>query len=144
MSQKEGNQDSRARLEHLGLRRLLAELSRTLKAPGERRAIPRQFTQLHRTLEDHFGFEEKGGYFEGVLSDAPWLAHEVGALRDQHAAFLQETLKLQGLVVPKPTKANWEDVEVAFRRFRRRLLQHENRENRLALRAAARDVIASD
>lgn len=136
--------EARSQIRHQSLRASLVEFSKALKAPAEPRAVAKQFTELHGAISDHFAFEEEGGYFEGVLSDAPWLAAEVKILRKQHAVFLQELLELEGLVEPKKKRRSWKDMEVAFRRFRRRIVDHENRENRLIQRAAMRDLGPSD
>ena len=108
MGQKERSRfEKQSQLEHRGLRLLLRDFSRALRSPAGQRAMEEQFAKLHLALRDHFAFEEDGGYFEEVLSDAPWLEHEVKILRRQHAKFLQEMLELEGLVAPRQARGSW-------------------------------------
>lgn len=145
MSEETSARDTQRTLdEHHHLRHFVAELGSCLEEPPHDPSLAERFGELRHLLESHFEFEEQGGYFEGVLTEAPWLEREVRTLRRQHARFLLQLLEMEKMVTPNRWPLTWRELRAAFRRFGRRLAEHEDRENRLLLRAATRDVGAAD
>lgn len=104
-----------------------------------------RFTDLRKTLESHFSFEEKDGYLKSALSAAPWMANEAGRLLRQHALFLEELSHIEAILSNgEGLVGTRRELQVAFALFKRRLERHENRENRLVQSAFTRDVSAGD
>ena len=130
--------------EHKRLRSILLGVADSLASSAGRRELTVRFTDLRETLESHFSFEEKDGYFESALSAAPWLAPDAGRLLRQHALFLEELGHIEAILIPGEGVGTRRELQTAFALFRRRLERHETRENRLVQSAFTRDISAGD
>ena len=123
---------------------MLLAIADSLESSVGRRELTVRFASLREALEGHFSFEEKDGYFNSALSVAPWLAKDAGRLHRQHALFLSELDRIQCISTPDEGAGSRQGLQTAFALLRRRLEQHENRENRLLQSAFSRDVSAGD
>jgi hypothetical protein len=93
-------------------------------------------------LEDHFRFEEEGGYMQAVLARAPHLERRVNHLRGEHDELLGSLAALAEEADATP--ALDEEGRQRVRKWIERVRDHESRENLLVEEAFNRDLAAED
>jgi hypothetical protein len=141
------------KLDNTALRGLLESLRRSVGQSWSKQAQAARFTMLLGELRDqlavHFTLEEAFGYFEDAIEQAPRLCEKAHALREQHAELFTELCLLveeaADSAASKIPLQRWSHrLIVAFRRFDRRLRQHEHEENELILAAFDDDIGVGD
>jgi len=141
------------KLDNTVLRGLLESLRRMVGQSWTKQAQAARFTLLLGELRDqlamHFALEEAFGYYEDAVAQAPQLCDRAQALRGQHPELFTELCTLvdeaedsAGLSLPLQ---RWSHrLIVAFRRFDRRLREHEHDENELIFAAFDDDIGVGD
>ncbi len=84
--------------EHANLSREIAGLRRLLAEEFEWAALEAALKSLAGRLEEHFEFEESGGYFKEVLEIDPNRSREVDQLQDEHERMRDELRKAQHMI----------------------------------------------
>ena len=141
------------KLDNTVLRGLLDTLRRLAGQSWTRPAQAHRFTMFLGELRDqlalHFALEEAYGYFEDAISQAPRLCERAQSLREQHGELFTELCEL----VDEAEESTQSHVPlyrwsrrllVAYRRFDRRLREHEHNENELILAAFDDDIGVGD
>jgi len=96
-------------------------------------------------LEMHFELEEEDGYFGFVLTRAPRLSNRVDQLLRQHASLqaeVDELVEMARRVFAEDRDAT--ELAASFRKFRKRLLDHEKSEIDLLQEAYTCDLGGGD
>jgi hypothetical protein len=141
------------KLDNTALRGLLESIRRLVGQSWSKQAQATRFTLLLGELRDqlamHFALEEAFGYFEDAVSQAPQLCERAQVLRGQHPELFTELCTLveeaEESAVSNLSLERWSHrLIVAFRRFDRRLREHELGENELIFAAFDDDIGVGD
>ena len=141
------------KLDNTALRGLLEALRRLTSHGWTKTAQATRFTMFLGELRDqlalHFALEEAYGYFEDAVAQAPRLCERALSLREQHAELFTELCELveeaETATAAHLPLYRWANrLIVAFRRFDRRLKDHERAENALILAAFDDDLGVGD
>ena len=141
------------KLDNTTLRGLLESIRRLVGQSWTKQAQATRFTLLLGELRDqlamHFTLEEAFGYYEDAVAQAPQLCERAQVLRGQHAELFTELCMLvdeaEESVVSYLPLERWSHRQiVAFRRFDRRLREHEQDETELIFAAFDDDLGVGD
>jgi iron-sulfur cluster repair protein YtfE (RIC family) len=142
---RDANAHERTRREHQELRRRLRAVHRALADPATTVAqLAGHIESLERQLRGHFAEEVRGGFFDGIVAQAPQLAARTERLRREHDLLLAAAGQLAALAREAPGGQWRELLEAQFHAFSRQLMQHESTENELVQAAYGQDVGAPD
>lgn len=133
-------------LQHGELGRSWSQLLETLASDRiDSQVVMRQLQELKQQLEEHFRLEEKGGYFEDIVSRAPHLQRSADKLRGEHADLLDAVRRLQG----QGGRLDREPGQLAamrtlFEETSSAFFNHESAEDQLLQETYCRDTSAVD
>jgi hypothetical protein len=91
-----------------------------------------RFAQLAESLQGRFAAEEQSGWFEEVLSRAPWLTPRAQELQQQHVPLVETVRQLERQCFEENNPvAWWQDVRRRFEELSEMLVEHEEGHNSL-------------
>ncbi len=132
--------------EHAELRELLSVINQIF---AERlktvTSVAEMMASLCEKVERHFDAEESADLFQQIASRAPRLAQDSEMLEHEHVE-LRDILRSLADQVREGSGSEdwWNRTEEQFVHFRKRLGQHEGKENALLMRAYDEDIGAND
>jgi len=132
--------------EHRHLRRLIQRLRNLLFEQQESGfVVGGLLDELRDDLVTHFAHEEKGGYFDEVVTVAPRLKTRVDSLLSQHPQLMLTIDELRDSVEEgEIPEGAWPTLTKSFEQFVVDFVQHEEHENQLLQEAYFRDETAGD
>jgi hypothetical protein len=91
-----------------------------------------QLVELGDLMQRHLAEEAAGGYLEEAVARVPRLAHEADRIDGQHPSLTREVAALvETTTTTIPSLEAWLQIGAAVERFGRKLLAHEEAENRI-------------
>lgn len=129
----------------LYLSRLLRRIEEELSSKEFTSAsLADELSVLLLELDRHFTEEESGGYFAGIVEDAPQLLKQIEALEQQHWQFLLDVKNMQQMCY----ETMWgldrsTELRNGLTRFLRQIEKHEHDERQLFQEALNIDLGAS-
>jgi Hemerythrin HHE cation binding domain len=131
--------------EHESLANLYERILDALRAgPGELLPASNLLDELVERLAVHFVHEEEGGYYSHVVEVAPWRTPAVDELKRQHGDLLRMVTRIaRGARMANESSPWLEAVRREFAQFRRRIIEHEGKENRLVQEVYIFDIAAA-
>jgi hypothetical protein len=128
----------------------LRELLRVSHLAIEGHAAPpqevvRRLCELRAALESHFQSEESGGYFDGIVTQAPQLSRQAQRLTHEHADLLKHVDELVEMADENSRLPTCDsNLATRFRHFSRLLMHHESEENGMLQTAYHDDLGTKD
>jgi hypothetical protein len=125
------------------IRRLSTVLAQPVPTPEDVRTLLHEFLNslmVHFTTE-----EEKKGFFEEVVANAPRLAGRAAKLCVEHRRMLHDADELcRFAAAGSPSMPWWRELRSRCHEFSKRLMVHECEENKLLQEAHQSDIGAYD
>jgi len=143
----------RALAEHKQLRARLEETERAIEETEQATQALVEFaqraaallSQLADQMTAHFAAEERSGYFQDLIEQAPRMASKTQELLAEHAELAAEVNRLaEQARQASAASASSGAFADAFRAFSKKLLHHEHAENTLMQEVYTRDIGSKD
>ena len=125
---------------HKELHNSLEQLEKAALDHGDPSSIRMVLQEVRQIINEHFQFEEKGGYMVAVLTLKPYLHRAVAELLSQHRQLAQELDCLIEMLEVEPLSKTRESIQAWLENIRR----HEIRENLFVQETLDQDEGAKD
>jgi hemerythrin len=132
--------------EHETLREKLSRIHDVFTGSDpSRNEIRKLLEEFEEALVVHFSHEEEDGFFDEVVGYSPASAREADRLCVEHEELRKEAKELYRFATSgSPSMPWWRELAVRCHNFSRKLMLHENAENRLLQTAHQQELGVAD